>query len=195
MDEYWKPSEINYGDRYQILWLLEHLKELQDGYYPKDPRETGYTDAPSKGQINKEAPFIKGAEIYAELTARLNYCGKDGELVYWAYAEGVNIDELSRDYKLDFYEVIKRINRCLSYITSGHDRRWHDNKRRKGITYEDWGKRQYMLKGEGKMEEIRRCTNCGKPFSTKLGLVSLCGDCEDALIIAEVESDIELEVK
>ncbi|KKN62173.1 hypothetical protein LCGC14_0514520 [marine sediment metagenome] len=42
------------------------------------------------------------------------------------------------------------------------------------------------------MEETKKCTNCGKPFSIELGLVSLCGDCEDALIINEVESDIEL---
>ena len=42
------------------------------------------------------------------------------------------------------------------------------------------------------MEEIKRCANCGKPFPTKLGLATLCGDCEDVLIINEVEGDIEL---
>ena len=141
MLDYYKPSEINYGDRYQIIWLLEHLKELEDGYYPRDPRETGYTDAPGKRQMRREAPFIMPAEIYAELTARIDYCGLDGKLVYNNYVDGMEIDQLSKAYKLDFYEVIKRINRCLNYITSGHDRRWHDNKKRKGITYEDWGKR------------------------------------------------------
>lgn len=142
IDEYWKPGEINYGDRYQILWLLEHLKELEDGYYPKDPRETGYTDAPiNKRQTGKEAPFITAAEIYAELTARLDYCGLDGLLVYANYVDGIEIDKLLKASKLDFYEVVKRINRCINYITSGHDRRWHDNKKRKGITYEEWGRR------------------------------------------------------
>lgn len=146
LEEYWKPSEINYGDRYQILWLLEHLKGLRDGDYPKDPRETGYTDAPiNKGSMGRQAPFITAAEIYAELTARIDYCKDycelDGLLVYGNYVDGVEIDKLSKASKLDFYEVVKRINRCLSYITSGHDRRWHDNKKRKGITYSDWGKR------------------------------------------------------
>ncbi len=41
------------------------------------------------------------------------------------------------------------------------------------------------------MEEIKKCTNCGKQFSTKLGLVSLCGDCEDILIINEAENEVE----
>ena len=34
------------------------------------------------------------------------------------------------------------------------------------------------------LEEIeirKKCTNCGKSFSTKLGLTSLCGDCEDSV--------------
>lgn len=44
---------------------------------------------------------------------------------------------------------------------------------------------------EKEIEETKRCASCGKLFSTKLGLVTLCGDCEDALIISEV-GDIEL---
>ena len=27
----------------------------------------------------------------------------------------------------------------------------------------------------------KKCTNCGKSFSTELGLTSLCGDCEDSV--------------
>ncbi len=38
-------------------------------------------------------------------------------------------------------------------------------------------------------EEIKKCTSCGKQFSTKLGLSTICGDCEDAIILKEEYND------
>lgn len=37
------------------------------------------------------------------------------------------------------------------------------------------------------MDKDKKCTNCGKSFSTKLGLTSLCGDCEDRLKEKELD--------
>ena len=135
-ETYYKPGEIKFSRR-QIEWLIPLLPLLRSGVYPRDPKETGYTQAPGKRQIKAKAGFIGAAEIAAELDTRLQSCNSDGlflEMVYGqpddkvfvmqhiAMALGVSINTVERD-----------IHRALNYCC-GHKRR--------NRTYSQWKNHQ-----------------------------------------------------
>ena len=91
---YYKPSEIRFS-RPQMLWLIEWLPVLEVGEYPKDPKDSGYTESPHvQTSHSSHAPFETAAQIYAEVTDRLKSTGESGEVLVHEVQHGLDVYEL-----------------------------------------------------------------------------------------------------
>jgi hypothetical protein len=134
------PGSVNYSQPH-IRWLLPLLVELRAGYYPANPRETGYTGGNGRRSVT-HAYYEKADEIAGEIDRRLAMCGMDRYIVEDMYCrdypelEGRDLEdkaydiaaELARDDRLreiarkinmDEYEVRRRLYSAVSYISSG----------------------------------------------------------------------------
>jgi hypothetical protein len=91
---YYKPLDIRFS-RSQMMWLLVELPCLEEGSWPVNPHNTGYTEAENTGRVNTStrAPFETAIQIYAEVTYRLSSTGKDGKTLYWEIQHGCEVYE------------------------------------------------------------------------------------------------------
>ena len=71
--------------------------------------------------------------IAAELDARLQKCGEDGNMAIDYYANKLTPTQLSVKYRCTVEQASRRIERCLGYITG---------EKRKDISYDEWIRRQ-----------------------------------------------------
>jgi len=122
----WYPPSMSFTVGY-VKWLLGFLPYLMGGFYPRDPRETGYTDAPGKRHISPHAPFERAVIIGAELMVRLGRCGTDSLLAQACYTDGKTDKEIAKQHHVDQDDVSWRINRAIRYCASGPVRRWHSS--------------------------------------------------------------------
>ena len=148
-EEWYAPRDIVFN-KIQMGWLISWLPTIEQGRWPADPRGTGYTDVPSgKKTRNRHAPFETPSQIAAEVKARLDACGSDGDIILLHYYGGWEMDRIARLVHMEEREAMRRVNRALNYISSGFCRRWlncidcvyySDCKRKKkvGISYSDW---------------------------------------------------------
>ena len=129
MSEVW----FSYGSiRYsleQIFFLLENKSLLESGHWVPRHIETGYIGSSKGRKYNTEGYFVKAVVIIAELNLRLNATGLDGILVVERYNHGYDEGELADRYKMDYYEVIDRLNSALSYCRGS---------KRKDTSYENY---------------------------------------------------------
>lgn len=94
MEEHYRPRDIVF-DRQQVLWLIEWLELLQQGSWPPDPRETGYTEAPKvQTSPSTRAPFEGPVQVAAEVTSRLESCGDAGQALRHEVEHGLTAYEL-----------------------------------------------------------------------------------------------------
>ncbi len=118
---YYKPNEIRFS-RQQIIWLIPLLPLLRSGSYPRDPKESGYTDAPiGKRQIKAKAPFIMAVEIASELDYRIQQTGWHGLMLEMVYSADTQdrlsvVQHIAMALAEDTNYVEKRITRALRYI-------------------------------------------------------------------------------
>ena len=118
-DTWYSPGQIRFG-RDEMIWLIECLSDLELGVWPKQPGDTGYTDAPNvQKSRNFHAPFETPAQIFAEVTSRIDKTGDAGETLIWEVQHGMN------DYSL----LSPPAKRALNYISG-----W----RRRRSAYRDW---------------------------------------------------------
>jgi hypothetical protein len=138
----WYPAHAIKYTRQQVIWLLSLLPSLRDGSYLPNPKESGYTKAPiGKSQINSKATFITPAEIYSELTNRIETAGEDGLWLEMAYSCGIEnrfvIEQhIASATNSDINEIDKRVQRALTYISGKYI---------KERNYQDW---KYHRKGQ-----------------------------------------------
>ncbi len=144
---YCEPSDFwgkyAYG-RDQVIFVLENWATLEEGKWPRDPREVGYSETPQelKGQKFRTsqrfrkavAPFQTAADIWAEIDFRLKKCGQDGEWLLDYFALGKDLEAIARSAGVDLYEVNKRTSRALKFV-SGY--------KRKRRPYGQWYQRNY----------------------------------------------------
>lgn len=149
MKDFYSPGEIKYT-RQQCLWILQHLGSLKGGYWP--PEATSYTSSKRTGSL--KAPFITAAEVYIEITDRLEKCEIDGLILLAMECWGESEESLSKYLNMPIWSIRKRRKNALNYISSSPARRWHDIKGK--IFYSEWkdGKRwssktkmYYWIKG------------------------------------------------
>ena len=141
MTEYYKPNEIRYT-RNHCLWLLHNLVELRNGQrWLVDPHQAESTSQPNP---SSNANFVAAIEFVAEITERLEHCGRDGLILLAMECYGESEYSLSKYMGIPAWSVLKRSKSALSYVASGMNRRWHDVKnkdgtmKRKGETYAEF---------------------------------------------------------
>jgi len=112
IDEFYSPADIHFT-REQMIWLITWLTLLEEGKWPKNPKETGYTETPRvQTSRSHRAPFQTPAEYFSEVTARLKSTRDAGEVLVHEVQHG-----------LDAYELLSPVaKRALNYC-SGWRRR------------------------------------------------------------------------
>ncbi len=145
-EPYYKPSDIFFRQE-QVIWLIPYLPLLRSGTYPRNPAETGYTEAPiNKRQVRAKAGFVNAAEVAAELDWRIQQTGDDGLFLEMVYSQPDDkyfvMQHIAVALRIDVNQVDKDIHTALAYITG-----W----KRKTRSYIQW--RQH--KGSE-----RDCRNC-----------------------------------
>ena len=138
-DEEWvAPKDLKFS-RAEILFLLKHLAGLRKGEYPPNPIGSSYTTLPQCNvRARSGAYFEKVVGIAAEIDIRLGQCGLDGLLLEGSVTWELSNERLARATNISVAEVHRRLNNALKYISSGQNVRWHNTKKRKGVTYHEF---------------------------------------------------------
>jgi hypothetical protein len=134
--DFYSPREVIFT-RQTVRWVIQNLGSLRSGYWPADA--SNYIDIPiGKRTASRKAPFITPVECAAEIADRMEKCGIDGLILLaiecWAESEA----SLAKYLGMPDWSVKKRYKRALAYVASGPARRWHDTKKRKGETYQEF---------------------------------------------------------
>ena len=116
------PGQITFS-RKHMIFLIMNLPLLQDGVYPRQPRETGYTDNRLQRKKGKHPAYFE-----QPVEARLERTGYDGlllEMVYSAETQGRLgvVAHIANTLGLEKRTIERRINAALRYI-SGKCPRW-----------------------------------------------------------------------
>lgn len=142
---WYAPGEIRFTLNH-ILFLLENINLLEDGFYPPNPEETGYQElkiavARGKPRAYFETPICLIAEIKLRISLAKDNHNDDGKLLLDKYRLGLNDDELARVNHLSYNQVITGINSALLFITG-----W----KRERLPYSDWC-RKYRYKTNARL--------------------------------------------
>ncbi|MCK5016444.1 MAG: hypothetical protein KAS32_05155 [Candidatus Peribacteraceae bacterium] len=131
--EWYSPGDIRFWPEH-VEWAITHLNELEDGRWPRDPAETGYTDAPGFRQ-GKNATFEVPVCLAAEITTRLDMCSTDGKLARKCLADGWDELTLAELMHTDHYRIRRRVHRVVLYCSGWRRKRisFNEFKRRHGI--------------------------------------------------------------
>ena len=94
---FYLPAEIeSQFCKHHVLFLLVHLDVLEDGEYPPDPAPTGYIGG-NKPIFRAGARFQRPADLFSEITARLERTGMDGDtLIHEVQTFNANLLQLSQ---------------------------------------------------------------------------------------------------
>ncbi len=132
--EFYSPGEIHYTHE-EVLWILHNLGCLRLGDWPAE--SSGYTDNPRR-TINQKAPFITAIEVSAEISARMERCGKDGLILLAIECWKESEEAVAKYLGIPVWSIKKRYKRALKYVSSGPARRWLDTRKRKGVSYQEF---------------------------------------------------------
>ena len=114
--DWFSPSEIRFT-REEMIWLITWLTLLQEGRWPPEHKETGYTG--HQGSRGHRAPFETPVQFAAEVDTRLKTTGEAGEAL---------VDEIQSGI-VDYEGLSRPARRVLNYISG-----W----RRRRQTYSQW---------------------------------------------------------
>ena len=132
--DWYSPGEVHFSIR-TARWLIQNLGSLRDGHYP--PEASNYIDIPG-GIGRHRAPFITAADYYIEITDRLEKCGIDGLILLAMECWGETQAALAKYLKMPEWSITRRGKTALGYVASGPARRWHNTKKRKAVSYDEF---------------------------------------------------------
>ena len=137
-DEDWvAPKKLKFS-RAEVLFLLKHLAGLRKGEYPPNPVGSSYAALPSaQVRVKRGGYFEEVVGIAAEIDIRLGQCGLDGLFLEGSVTWELSDERLARATNMSVAEVNRRLNRALKFI-SCRDMRWHNTKKRGGISYKEF---------------------------------------------------------
>ena len=121
---WWTPGEIVFARR-QMEWLISWLPTLEAGQWPPIPQGDSF----SKHTGMPRAPFEAPAQIYAEVTDRLEMCGVDGELLQDWYLWQKPMRSLEVVYHGNVDDIWTWVDRAMRYVKGFS---------RKPCTYAEW---------------------------------------------------------
>ena len=114
--DWYSPGEIRF-QRPEMIWLIEHLTELEDGRWPLDP--SGVVAPEGRTGLKAEGHFVRPVQFAAEVNSRLSTTGEAGEAL---------VDEIQAGI-LDYEGLSRPAQRALNYISG-----W----RRRKQSYPEW---------------------------------------------------------
>lgn len=126
--DWYSQHRVSSFTKPQVRWLIPHLGMIRNGDFPKNPKDTGYTDTGIKSrQFKAGAAFETAAGIAAELDLRIQRAGLDGLLLELLYTNDPDdevfvIQHIAEALNLETREVYQRIRNALYYV-SGRDRK------------------------------------------------------------------------
>ena len=106
--------------RSHICWVLRNLQTFEEGRTPL--ASSSYTELPGRRKGGSWASFEGPAGLAAVITERLERCGQDGVLVYLCYCFDRDWRIVARMMGLNYYDLKKRINLVLDYISGEEPR-------------------------------------------------------------------------
>lgn len=106
---FYSPGEIRF-QREEMIWLIEHLAELEEGKWPLDP--SGAVAPEGRTGLKAEGHFVRPVQFAAEVNYRLSTTGEAGEAL---------VDEIKAGI-LDYESLSRPAQRVLNYV-SGWRRR------------------------------------------------------------------------
>ena len=112
---WYSPGEIVYNS-HQILWLLDNLVELRQGFWPQQPGVTQGEPVGKKPAPAPRAHFEKAVIESAEISRRLDACRIDGLLTELFYTHKVDEAVLAARLGKSFQEITSRVAACLKCI-------------------------------------------------------------------------------
>jgi len=133
MLDFYRPSDIRMWPEH-VTWAIEHLRELEAGRWPNDPRETGYTGGPG-ATASHTAYFVTPICLSAELNYRLELCNvhsQDGTLTIKCLADGWDEQTLADLMHIDPYRIRSRVERTVLFCSG---------QRRRRIAYAEFNRR------------------------------------------------------
>jgi len=136
-ENFYSPREIHFS-RKTARWVIQNLGSLRGGYWP--PEASSYIDITPIGKktSGRQAAFVTPVECAAEITDRMERCGIDGLILLAIECWGESPASLAKYLGMPEWAVKKGYTKALYYVASGPDRRWHDTKKRKGETYQEF---------------------------------------------------------
>jgi len=117
--DWFAMSEIRFCQT-QVHWLLMHLSLLENGRWPAE--SCAELSQPSNRQSSGNGTFTMPIEYAAEISWRVNLCGKDGIITLRVLSAGWDIEELADLMGTSSWKLDKRIKRVVRYC-SGWNRR------------------------------------------------------------------------
>jgi len=171
-DNGWFPlAALNPLCSVQVIFLIENLELLEDGQYPSDPKETGYTGIdPSVRLAPRFTPrWVSISELYSEITWRLSKTGAAGrvlkdEIQNWRKDLPIN----ARDTQIEYWKLGSEARTALNYICGAAT---------PAIPFENW---RYNRKFTP--EEITSAIRFDKLDQGLTERISLTGDAGEVLI-------------
>jgi len=133
MLDYCKPSDIRMWPEH-VTWAIEHLRELEEGRWPRDNRETGYVGGPG-ASVSHTAYFVTAVCLSAEIKYRLERCNvnsQDGKLTVKCLADDWDAQTLADLMKTNVENIDRRIKRVVLYCSG---------QRRRRLTYAEFNRR------------------------------------------------------
>ena len=125
------PRSIHLGmiERIYAAWLLVYLEEIRDEGWPDVPVDDNHADSSSV----LHAQFEGRIHYTAEITYRVEKCGKDGQFCLAYYTEGLAPAEIVKRFGIPVSgrhgqewaesRVCLGVNRCLNWISGRRKKR------------------------------------------------------------------------
>lgn len=138
--EWFNPAVIYYCP-HQVEWILKNLNMLKAGYWPPEPRETGYYDTGGKKLRRGNAYFTIPICVESDVTSRLDQCGKDGLIARQCLSEGWDEATLAEIMGRPLYVIEAKIRRVIKYCSGGRAKRisYYEFTRRRRIAEANHG--------------------------------------------------------
>ncbi len=129
---WFSPSVIFYCP-HQVEWVIVHLDMLEQGRWPPEGRDTGYYDTGGRKMRRGVAYFEVPVAIAADVTMRLDRCGRDGILTLQVKAEGWSVETLAEIQGKPSYVLEDRVRRVINYCSGWRTRQ---------ITFDEFNRRR-----------------------------------------------------
>lgn len=131
---WFSPAEIGYCP-HQVEWILRNLSTLSEGQWPPEERETGYYDTGGRKVRRGGAYFEIPIAVCADVTMRLDKCGKDGVLAVQCLSQGWEEDKLALLMGKPLYIIQAKIRSVVNYCAGAKPRQltYYEFTRRRGI--------------------------------------------------------------